>query len=124
MVHKWYTEFRCGLTSTSEALCSRRLVEVTAGEIINKFHDIVLPDRKVKIREIVKHLELMGREHPTETFRHEKAFHAFPHNETEWSDLFMKYGIITTRQKWKNCQNSGLYLESVPRRKERRYYSQ
>lgn len=54
MIHKWFTEFRCGRTSTNDAERSGRPVEVTTTEMIKKIHDIVLNDRKVKVREIVK----------------------------------------------------------------------
>lgn len=38
----WYTKFRCGSTSTSDAKCSRRSIEVTASEKIEKIDDLVL----------------------------------------------------------------------------------
>jgi histone-lysine N-methyltransferase SETMAR len=53
MIHKWFTEFRCGRTSTTDAERSGRPIEVTNEEMINKIHDIVLEDRRVKVREIV-----------------------------------------------------------------------
>lgn len=43
MTHKWFTEFRCG-----------RPKDVITEEIINKIHDMVLDDPKVKEREIAK----------------------------------------------------------------------
>lgn len=52
MIQKWFTEFRCGRTSTSDAPRSGRPKEVTTEEMINKIHDIVLNDRRVKVREI------------------------------------------------------------------------
>lgn len=54
MVQKWFTEFCCGRTSTKDAERSGRPVEVTTDEIVNKIHDIVLEDRRMKIREIAK----------------------------------------------------------------------
>ena len=53
-VHNWVNEFKCGRTSTYDALRSRRPIEVATPEIIDKVHDIVLTDRRVKVREIVE----------------------------------------------------------------------
>ena len=39
MVKKWFTDFRCGRTSTNDA------------ENVEKIHDMVLADRRVKVRE-------------------------------------------------------------------------
>ena len=41
MVHKWFTEFRCGHISTSDAERPGRPKEVTSQEMIDKVHDIV-----------------------------------------------------------------------------------
>ena len=48
MVQKWFTEFRCGRTRTEIIPSPGRLNEVTAPEIINKIHNIVLNDPKVR----------------------------------------------------------------------------
>ena len=53
MVHKWFTEFRCGRISTSDAERLGRPKEVTSQEIIDKIHDIVLNDRRLKVRIIL-----------------------------------------------------------------------
>ncbi|QQP31674.1 Putative mariner transposase [Caligus rogercresseyi] len=54
MVKKWFTEFRCGRTSTIDAERSGRPVEVATPETIQKIHDMVLADRRLKVREIVE----------------------------------------------------------------------
>lgn len=54
MVHKWFTDFRCGRTSTIDAERPGRPIEVTTPEMVNKIHDIVLQDRRVKVREIAE----------------------------------------------------------------------
>ena len=54
MVHKWFTEFRCGRISTSDAERPGRPKKVTSQKIIDKIHDIVLNDRRLKVREISK----------------------------------------------------------------------
>ena len=50
--HKWFTEFRCGRISTSDAECPGCPKEETSQEMIDKIHDIVLNDRELKVREI------------------------------------------------------------------------
>ena len=45
-------EFKRG--HTCDAPRSRRPIEAAMSEIIDKVHDIVLPDRRVKMRELVK----------------------------------------------------------------------
>ena len=54
MIKKWFTEFRCGRTSTENAERSGRPVEVSTPETIKKIHDMVLADRRLKVREIVE----------------------------------------------------------------------
>lgn len=53
MVKKWFTDFRCGRTSTNDAERSGRPIEVNTPENVEKIHDMVLADRRVKVREIV-----------------------------------------------------------------------
>ena len=47
-------EFCCVRTSTETISILGRPNEITAPEMINKIHDIVLNDPKVKVREIVR----------------------------------------------------------------------
>ena len=54
MVKKWFTEFRCGRTSTIDAERSGRPVEVAIPEIIENIRNMVLADRRLKVREIVE----------------------------------------------------------------------
>ena len=54
MVKKWFTEFRCGRTSTIDAEHSGRPVEVAIPEAIEKIRNVVLADRRLKAREIVE----------------------------------------------------------------------
>ena len=58
MVHKWFTEFRCGRTSTTDAERPGRPIEVTTEEMVTKIHDIVLEDRREKVREIAKKVSI------------------------------------------------------------------
>ena len=61
MVQMWFTEFRCGCTSTeaTETIPSPvRPNKITTPEMINKIHDIVLNNSKVKVREIAEILSI------------------------------------------------------------------
>ena len=49
MVHKWFTEFRCGRINTSDAERLGCPKKVTSQEMIDKIHDIVLNDRRLNI---------------------------------------------------------------------------
>ena len=51
-VYKWFQNFRSGHMSTTDAERSGRPVEATTQEIIDKIHDMVIDDRRVKVREI------------------------------------------------------------------------
>jgi len=46
-------EFKCGRTSTCDTSRSERPIEAAMPEIIDKV-DIVLPDRRVKVRELIE----------------------------------------------------------------------
>ncbi|GBP33923.1 Putative uncharacterized protein FLJ37770 [Eumeta japonica] len=52
MVKKWFTELRCGRTSTSDAERSGRPKEVITPEIVDKIHEMILDDRRMKVREL------------------------------------------------------------------------
>lgn len=53
VVKKWFTEFRCG-RSTEDAERYGSPVEVSTAETIDKIHDMVLADRRLKVREIIE----------------------------------------------------------------------
>ncbi|XP_037932711.1 uncharacterized protein LOC119667491 [Teleopsis dalmanni] len=50
MIKKWFTEFRGGRTSTSDAERSGRPKEVITPEIVDKIHEMILDDRRMKVR--------------------------------------------------------------------------
>ena len=50
LVQKWFTEFRCGRTSTEIIPSPGRPDEITRPEMTNKIHDNVLNNPKVKVR--------------------------------------------------------------------------
>lgn len=54
MVKKWFTEFRCGRISTSDAERSGRPKEVVTPEIVDKIHGMILDDRRMKVREVAE----------------------------------------------------------------------
>lgn len=60
MIEKWFTEFRCGRSSTSDAPRSGRPKDAQTPEIIDKIHAIVLADRRLKINEIADMVNISG----------------------------------------------------------------
>ena len=54
MVQKWFIEFRCERTSTESIPSPDRPNEIITPKIINRIHDIVLNDPKVKLRNIAE----------------------------------------------------------------------
>ena len=53
-VYNWVNEFKRGYISTKDERRSGRPVEVNTPEMIDKIHDVVLSDRRIKVREIVE----------------------------------------------------------------------
>ncbi|XP_025829860.1 uncharacterized protein LOC112904322 [Agrilus planipennis] len=53
-VKQWVSEFKKGRVSTSDGPRSGRPVEVTTPDMIEKIHQIVLGDRRLKVREIAE----------------------------------------------------------------------
>lgn len=51
-IRYWFNEFKRGRTSVFDEERPGRPIEVTTEDMVNKIHDIVLADRRVKIREI------------------------------------------------------------------------
>ena len=56
-VYKWFQNFWCGHMSTSDAEHSGCPVEATTPEI-DKIHDMVMDDRRVKVREIASAMDI------------------------------------------------------------------
>ena len=52
-VYNWVNEFKRG-TSTCDASRSGRPIEAATPEIIDKINDIVLTDRRMKVRELIE----------------------------------------------------------------------
>ena len=52
--YNWMNEFKCDRTSTCNAPRTGRPIEAATLEIFDKIHDIVLTDRRVKVRELVE----------------------------------------------------------------------
>ena len=59
MVQKWFTEFRCGRTSTKTIPSPGRPNEITKPEMIIKIHDIILNAPHVKVREIAEIVSIL-----------------------------------------------------------------
>ena len=57
-VYNWMTEFKCFRTSTRGEPSSGRLVKAETPGIIEKVHDMILNNRRVKMREIVEAIDV------------------------------------------------------------------
>ena len=53
-VYNWVNEFKRGRTSTKYEHRSGRPLEVIIPEMIDKIDDIVLSDRRIKVREVIE----------------------------------------------------------------------
>ncbi|XP_029156896.1 SPARC-related modular calcium-binding protein 1-like [Nylanderia fulva] len=60
-VYKWFHNFRSGRMSTSDAEHSGRPVEATIPKIIDKIHDMVMDDRRVKVRKITSAVSILSK---------------------------------------------------------------
>ncbi|GAB1864078.1 Mos1 transposase HTH domain-containing protein [Camponotus japonicus] len=49
-IRYWFNEFKHGRTFVFDEECPGRPIEVTTKDMVNKIHDIVLADRRVKIK--------------------------------------------------------------------------
>ena len=58
MVEKWFADFKRGRTKNDDAERSGRPNSVVVPENIKKVHEMVLADRKLKIREIADDLKI------------------------------------------------------------------
>ena len=53
-IYNWVNEFKRGRTSTKDDHRLRRPMEVSTPEMIDKIHDTVLIDRRIKVRGLVE----------------------------------------------------------------------
>ena len=53
-VYNWVNEFKRGRTFTKDEHHSKRSVQVTTPGMFDKIHDMVLNDRRIKVRRIVE----------------------------------------------------------------------
>ncbi|GBM16394.1 hypothetical protein AVEN_129717-1 [Araneus ventricosus] len=70
--YNWVNEFKCGRTSTNDENRSGRRVEMTCSEMIDKTHDMVLSDRRIKVREIVEAIGISRHIHTEFSILHGK----------------------------------------------------
>jgi len=69
-VYNWVNDFKRGRTSTCDA---PHPIEAATSEIIDKVHDFVLTDRRVKVRELVEATSISHDFNFTRTIGYEKA---------------------------------------------------
>ena len=53
-IYNWVNEFKCGRTSTKDEPRSGKPIDVSTPEMIEKIQEMVLHDRRIKVREIVE----------------------------------------------------------------------
>ncbi|XP_075237044.1 protein GVQW3-like [Lycorma delicatula] len=58
-VYSWVNDFKHGCTSTKDEHRSGHPVEVTTAKMIDKIHDMVLSDRRIKVGEIVEAIGIL-----------------------------------------------------------------
>jgi len=88
-IRYWYNEFKRRRTSIFNEERPDRPIEVTTEDMVNKIHDIVLADRRVKIREIANIVKISTEriQNVLRNIGHEKAIGemsaAFAHSGTK-----------------------------------------
>ena len=58
-IRYWFNEFKRGRTSVFDEERAAHPIEATTGDMVKKIHDIVLADRRLKIREIVDIVDIL-----------------------------------------------------------------
>ena len=75
-VKNWLNEFQRGRTSVFDEPRPGAPKTATTEDNVNKIHDLVLADRRLKVREIaetVRHLKRLRGSYPARNMEHEKA---------------------------------------------------
>jgi len=57
-IKKWAAEFKCGRTSLEDGPCEGRPKSAPPPEISEQVHDMVLDDRRMKVREIAETISI------------------------------------------------------------------
>lgn len=114
-IYKWMGNFRRGDMSTADAERSGRPVEVTTPEIIDKIHDMIMEDRRLKVREIAEAIGISN-----------DRVHNILHNHLQMKKLSARWvpRLLTIDQKRNRvkCCESGLKLfQSNPQEFLRRF---
>ncbi|KZC10691.1 Histone-lysine N-methyltransferase SETMAR [Dufourea novaeangliae] len=101
-VNFWVSEFKRGRSHTIDAPCSGRPKTATTPEIVDKIHDMVLADRRIKVREIVEAVSIS----------YERVVHIL-HNELGLNKLSARWvpHLLNSEQKRVRAQMSADSLE-------------
>jgi len=146
-VCKWFQNFRSGHTSTSDTECSGHPVEATTPEIVDKIYDMVMDDRRVKVREIASAVGIWSERVPNILLQHLNVrklsarwvpqlltvnqrrdrvtcskdnlqlFQRNPQDLGIVSSLWTKHGCTTTLLRPRNSQNNGFPVGSLHQRR-------
>ncbi|XP_015432649.1 PREDICTED: histone-lysine N-methyltransferase SETMAR-like [Dufourea novaeangliae] len=105
-VNFWVSEFKRGRSHTIDAPCSGRPKTATTPEIVDKIHDMVLADRRIKVREIVEAVSIS----------YERVVHIL-HNELGLNKLSARWvpHLLNSEQKRVRAQMSADSLEVFKR---------
>lgn len=114
-IRYWFNEFKRGRTSVFDEDRPGRPTEVTTEEIVDKIHDIVMEDRRMKVREISNMVNIST-----------ERVHNILHNELAMRKLSARWvpRLLTVDQKRVRMQMSKLSLSQFKRNKKeflRRY---
>ncbi|XP_012561940.1 protein GVQW3-like [Hydra vulgaris] len=105
-VNDWYNEFKRGRSSTSDVERSGRPKEVATEEMIEKIHDILIENRKIKVREIANRVNIS----------YERVFNIF-HKHLEIKKLAARWvpRVLTVDQKRNRVTTSQQCLDMFNR---------
>lgn len=105
-IYNWLNEFKRGRSSTSDAPRSGRPIEVTTEDVVEEVHNIVLDDRRVKVREIAEKVGIST-----------ERVHKILHEDLAMTKLSARWvpRLLTIEQKRERKRVSKLCLDMMKR---------